>query len=182
MMATGTRKHKRIILSIEDKVKIIQLLDKSVSYSVIMENMGLGRVQCLISTKTERKSACEMVDMGKKKQAKVMKVNYDRRLDQAVFLWFTQKRSKGVPISGSLLCEKATELSKILQGEETNFKANEGWKWAFCKRHGIRKLSFQGEKLSAKKEAAEQFVPRFRKLVEEKLLSHNQVLTVMKRA
>ena len=38
-----------------------------------------------------------------------------------------------------------------------------------------RMLSFQGEKLSADKEAADQFVPRFRKLVEEKSPSHNQV-------
>lgn len=95
-----------------------------------------------------------------KKQAKMMKVSDDRRLDQAVFLWFKQKRSEGVPISGSLLCEKAIELSKILQGEETNFKASEGWKWAFCKMHGIRKLSFHGEKHSADKEDADQFVPR----------------------
>lgn len=41
-MATGTRKRKQIVLSIKDKVKIIQLLDKSVSYSVIMEKYGIG--------------------------------------------------------------------------------------------------------------------------------------------
>ena len=58
------------------------------------------------------------------------------------------------------------ELSKILQGEEKNFNASEGWKWAFCKRHGIRKPSFQGEKLSVDKEAADQFVPRFRRPVD----------------
>ena len=55
--------------------------------------------------------------------------------------------------------------------EGTNFKTSEGWKWAFCKRHGIRKLSFQGEKLSA---TSDQFVPRFKALT-EKSLSHNQV-------
>ena len=81
-----------------------------------------------------------------------------------------EKRS-GVPTNSSLLFE----LSKILQGEETNCKASEGRKWAFCMRHGIRKLFFQGEKLSADKEAADQFVPRFRKLVEEKSLSQNQI-------
>ena len=58
--------------------------------------MALGRVLCLISTK----------------QAKVMKVSDDRRLGQAVFLWFTQKRSEGVSISDSFLCEKAIELSR----------------------------------------------------------------------
>ena len=41
--------------------------------------------------------------------------------------------------------------------------------------HGIRQLAFQGEKLSADKEAADQFVPKFRKLTEEKKFSHDQV-------
>ena len=49
----------------------------------------------------------------KKKQAKVMKVSDDQCLDQLV-LWFRQKRSEGVRISGPLLCEKALELRKIL--------------------------------------------------------------------
>ena len=39
-MATGTRQRKQIVLSIKDKVKIIKLLDESVSYSVIMEKYG----------------------------------------------------------------------------------------------------------------------------------------------
>ena len=175
-MATGKR--KRIVLSIEDKVKIIDLLDKSVSYSVIVAKLGIGKSTVSGINKNREKIRSfsrEMVDIGMKKQAKVMKVSEDKRLDQAVFLWFKQKRSEGVPISGPLLCEKAIELSKILQGEDTYFKASEGWKWAFCKRHGIRKLCFKGEKLSADKEAADQFVPRFRKLVEERSLSHNQI-------
>lgn len=117
----------------------------------------------------------KMVDMGMQKQAKVMKISNDRRLDQAVFLWFRQNRAEGIPISGPLLCEKALELSRILGGEESQIKASEGWKWGFCKRHGIRQLSFQGEKLSSDKEAADRFVPKSRKLVEEKKLSLNQI-------
>ena len=50
-------------------------------------------------------------------------------------------------------------------------KASEGWKWAFCKRHGIRKLRVKSSLL---KIAVDQFVPRFNTLL-EKSLSHNQV-------
>ena len=39
----------------------------------------------------------EMVDMGIKKQAKIMKVSDDGCLDQALYI--KRKRSKGVPIS-----------------------------------------------------------------------------------
>lgn len=176
--ATGTSRRKRVVLSIDDKVKIIELLDKGVSYAVIMEKYNIGKATVSNMKKNKEKILNfkrEMVDMGMKKKAKVMKVGDDQRLDQAVFVWFKQKRAEGVPISGPLLCEKALELGKIIQGEDTKFKASEGWKWRFCQRHGIRQLSFQGEKLSADKEAADQFVPKFKKLLEEKKLSLNQV-------
>ncbi|PRD29514.1 UNVERIFIED_CONTAM: hypothetical protein NCL1_29157 [Trichonephila clavipes] len=35
-------------------------------------------------------------------------------LDHALYLCFSQRRSKGDPISGPLLCEKALELTKKL--------------------------------------------------------------------
>ena len=38
------------------------------------------------------------------------------------------------------------------------FMASQGWLHNFCKRHGIRELALQGEKLSADKAAAEQFI------------------------
>ena len=62
------------------------------------------------------------------------------------------------------------ELSKILQDKKQ--QASEG---GFSKRHGIRQLPFQGEKLSTDREAANQFITNFRKLVEVKKFSHNQV-------
>ena len=126
-----------------------------ISQCHVCGNNGIGKSTVSDIKKNKKKIlafSCEMVDMGMKKQAKVMKLSDDRRLDQAVFLWFRQKRSEGVPKSGPLLCKKALELSRILQGEELKFKASEGWKWGFCKRHGIRQLAFQGEKLSADKE------------------------------
>ena len=48
------------------------------------------------------------------RDAKVMKLGDDQQVDQAVYIWFKQKRMEGVPISGPLLCEKVLELSKCL--------------------------------------------------------------------
>ncbi len=51
-MAKATKKRKRVVLSIEDKVKIVDLLDKSVSYTVIGEQYGIGirLFDCLCSS------------------------------------------------------------------------------------------------------------------------------------
>ena len=37
----------------------------------------------------------------------VMKLRDDQHLDQAVYIWFEQKRMEGVPINRPILCEKA---------------------------------------------------------------------------
>ena len=80
---------------------------------------------------------------------------------------------EGIPVSGPLLCEKATQLAKKMNIK--NFVASSGWRWRFCRRHGIRNLSLQGEKLSADTEAAKEFVPSFNKYIKEKSLSLDQI-------
>ena len=77
-------------------------------------------------------------------------------------------------MSGPMLCEKAVQLSSQLNGDEAKFVASEGWKWRFCRRHGIRNLSVHGEKVSADKEAASDFVSAFSKFIKEEnlLLDH----------
>ncbi len=42
-----------------------------------------------------------MIDMGMSRGAKVMKLAVDDKLDQAVYTWFKQKRSEGIPVSGA---------------------------------------------------------------------------------
>lgn len=67
---------------------------------------------------------------------------------------------------------KALELHKKLwelRGEDEHMKefvASDGWLWRFCRRHGIRQLSLQGEKLLADKPAAEGFITTFEEYIE----------------
>uniref|UniRef100_A0A1X7UXN4 HTH CENPB-type domain-containing protein n=1 Tax=Amphimedon queenslandica TaxID=400682 RepID=A0A1X7UXN4_AMPQE len=60
--------------------------------------------------------------MGMSRKTKTMKLSDDVLLDQCVYLWFKQKRMKGEPVSGPLLCEKAVDLSKRIHNESTSFK------------------------------------------------------------
>ena len=53
-----------------------------------------------------------MVELGVNSKAKTMKLGDDRQLDEAVYLWFAQKRMEGVPVSGLVLRDKALELTK----------------------------------------------------------------------
>lgn len=62
----------------------------------------------------------------------------------AMYVWFTQRRSLGKPISGPLICEKALIFNEQLNGPK-DFKPSCGWLTNFKSRHGIRELDIQGK-------------------------------------
>ena len=85
------------------------------------------------------------------KSRKIMRLAKDDELDKALYLWFVQKRSKNIPVSGRLLSKKALQLHTLLHNDIESvpeFKASRGWLWQICNQHVIRQLSLQGEKLS----------------------------------
>ena len=97
-MASTEKKRKRVVLTIEEKVKVLDTLDKSVSYTVIAEKFGIGKstVSDLKMNKEKIRSfQREMIDMGMKKQAKTMRLGDDKRLDQALYLWFLKAKAHG---------------------------------------------------------------------------------------
>lgn len=64
-MATAMRKCERVALSIADKEKILEMLVKSVSYTVITEKFGIGKstVGDIYDIKKKiLKFQCEMVE------------------------------------------------------------------------------------------------------------------------
>ena len=101
-----------------------------------------------------------------KRPTKRLRIGKDEELEQTLFLWFKQKREDGIPISGPILQTKAWDIFKKLHPESSEqFAASNGWLWRFCQCHGIMQLSLQGEKLSADHQAAEEFIPKFRKFI-----------------
>ena len=59
-------------------------------------------------------------------------------------------------------------LDEARGGPHREFAASDGWLWRFSKRHGIRQLTLQGEKLSADKPAADNFITTFQEFIEDK--------------
>ena len=164
----ATVKRKRKVLTVDEKLKILELLDNNYSLAAIATKYDIGK-STVSDIKRDRQKLLdfkkETLDMGMHHQPKMMKLGTSAILDKAVYLWFKQKRMDGIPVTGPILCEKAVQLSKKLFGDNYKFVASEGWKWRFCNRHGIRNISSQGEKLSANYDAAVDFVPSFREFV-----------------
>jgi hypothetical protein len=80
---------------------------------------------------------------AKRKRAKTCQ---HPELEAAMLKWFKCARANNVPISGTILKEKAKDLSTQLG--ITDFKASEGWLNGFKTRHGISGKVISGEAAS----------------------------------
>lgn len=173
--ASLKRKHKT--LNIEDKLQILEKLKKGESGASLAREFGVGK-----STITDIKSKQDAIfkytsqqDSNEgPKNRKTLKLATNMALEDALYLWFTQRRSLGEPISGPLLCEKALDFNKQVNGPP-DFKASGGWLSNFKQRHGIRQLDVQGEMLSGDSAAAESFLKTFENITLDKQLSRDDV-------
>ena len=111
------------------------------------------------------------------KERKIMRLADDEKVDEAVYLWYVQKRSQGIPIMGPILREKAQLFYQQLHGDSSSstFQASTGWQWRFCQQHGIRQLSLQGERLSADLDAPDPFREKLLKLIEDEGFTLEQI-------
>ena len=99
------------------------------------------------------------------KATKTMKGGMYPKLDSALYLRFRQQREKGIPVTGPILLEKATDFHKLFYaGIPSQFNASYGFQWRFCKRFGIKTLAVAGEKVSADVISADEFVSSFKDL------------------
>ncbi|KAL3288043.1 hypothetical protein HHI36_002495 [Cryptolaemus montrouzieri] len=144
-------KLKRVVLSMKDKYEINERLEKGESATKLSNEYQVGK-STITDIKKQKMSINNFISLldssGGSTSRKTMKLAANTDLDDAVYKWFTQKRSQRDPISGPILCEKAVQFNKKLGGP-TNFQASTGWLKRFKSRHGIRDLEIHREKLSA---------------------------------
>ncbi|XP_055614175.1 jerky protein homolog-like [Uranotaenia lowii] len=85
-------------------------------------------------------------------------------LDEALYIWFLQKRECHIPVSQDLLTAQATKLYLKLYNDE-QFKGSRGCIVNFIKRHNIRFLQITGEKLSNNAATVDTYIEHSRSLV-----------------
>jgi len=107
-----------------------------------------------------------------------MRLVKEEQLEEALYMWFVQRRGQGTPVSGPLLAEKAKQLHDMLHEEslvKPPFTASNGWLWRFCKHHGIRQLSMEGEQVSSNESEVEPFQKLVQELMEDEGLTLEQI-------
>lgn len=171
-------KRKRVVLDLSKKMEIIKRLKKGESATKIAPIYGIARTTVNDIKKDADKIEKHVSKMqssdGNTSVRKTMKCSSLEQLDTAVYQWFIQARSEGVPLSGPIIQGKAMELHKKMNGDPA-FQASTGWLHRFKNRHGIRQLDISGEKLSSNSSIVVEYKQEFSAMVNSRKLVREQV-------
>lgn len=170
-----SEKRKHVTLTIEKKYEILRRLEKGEKLSHLSKEYNVGRAT--IHDIKNKKDKIESFFKSSDKSAgvrKTLKSGEFPQVEDALYSWFMQERSRHTPISGDILMEKAKFFyNKIMKKDD--FRASVGWLDKFKRRFGIRLLSLTGERLSCQEDSVEPFIAKFKKTIEEMNLTPDQV-------
>lgn len=172
-----SNKRKHTTCTLKDKLEVLKRLDKGESATKLSLEFGVGKATITDWKKNRSKleQFCTTTSQSTLEKRQTAKQSQFDQVDEALFMWFSQERLKGTPLSGPLIQEKAIHLNKLLNGGESSFVASSGWLDRWKRRHGVRQLTITGEKLSADLVAGKEYVDQLNKLITEDKYSPQQI-------
>lgn len=151
------------MVTIEEKLAAIKRVHNGEILRKVAADYNVGK--STISDWMKQKDKLEQ-NISKQQHKKMMKSSKNCKLNEAMFLWFTQQREKGAPLSGPIIQEKARIMFEKLGENTSEFTASTGWLDKWKTRYGIRQLNICGEKLSADRDAVDVFKTEFQEFTE----------------
>lgn len=137
-------KQKRIVLTLDQKIKALELLDRGKAACRVAEDFGVGKtqIQNLKKRKLEIRSDYENNVPGETKRRRYLTGNED--INDLTFEWFKDAVNRRIVITGPLIMEQGLHFAN--KCGKTEFKASKGWLESFIKRHNIKFGSMSGER------------------------------------
>ncbi|XP_027967761.1 tigger transposable element-derived protein 7 isoform X2 [Eumetopias jubatus] len=146
------KRGKYTTLNLEEKMKVLSRIESGRSLKSVMDEFGITGAE-----KRKRTTGAKYGDV-----------------DDAVYMWYQQKRSAGVPVRGVELQAAAERFAQCFG--RTDFKASTGWLFRFRNRHAIGNRKVCGEQvLSSASENVEPFRRKLYMLIKEEKLSLAQL-------
>lgn len=175
-----SEKRKHTFVTMEQKLSILERLDKGESVQSICREFNVGK-STVNDWRRNRKcieTFCTQIEAEKVLSTRcTLKKPKLEQVDDALWLWFMQERRRGTPINGPILKEKAIILHAKLGGKDT-FTASDGWLSRWKKRHGVHFISVCGEKMSADQPAASGFSEKLKSIIASEKYSPEQIYNI----
>lgn len=167
------KRGKYTTLNLEEKMKVLSRIEAGQSLKSVMDEFGISK-STFYDIKKNKKLILDFVlkqDMplvGAEKRKRTTGAKYSD-VDDAVYMWYQQKRSTGVPVRGAELQAAAERFAQCFG--RTDFKASTGWLFRFRNRHAIGNWKVCGEQvLSSASENTEPFRQKLSMLIKEEKL------------
>lgn len=158
-------KRKLTVLSIEEKVRILKFLDENTLMKKGEIAAKFGIPANTLSTIIKNRETIERnYENNKKKMKKIRKSTYPE-VEECMQKWFVQCRDQGIPISGSILQQKAEDFAKEF-GYSSDFKASNGWLENFKKRQNIVFRKLYGESASVNESVCNEWLKELPSLLQ----------------
>nr|XP_015833731.1 PREDICTED: jerky protein homolog-like isoform X1 [Tribolium castaneum]XP_015833732.1 PREDICTED: jerky protein homolog-like isoform X2 [Tribolium castaneum] len=134
-------KRKRVVLTFQQKLEILQQLNEGTRGSVLAKQYGIG-TSTISDIKRNADAILKFVSNldceNQISEKKTRKTAQNTDLDSLIHRWYLEERKKGgVPLDATI-CAKALEINSQLRNGNQSFKASSGWLRHFKNRHGIK--------------------------------------------
>uniref|UniRef100_A0A8C6D4Q2 Tigger transposable element derived 7 n=1 Tax=Moschus moschiferus TaxID=68415 RepID=A0A8C6D4Q2_MOSMO len=167
------KRGKYTTLNLEEKMKVLSRIEAGRSLKSVMDEFGISK-STFYDIKKNKKLILDFVlkqDMpliGAEKRKRTTGAKYGD-VDHAVYMWYQQKCSAGVPVKGVELQAAAERFAQCFG--RTDFKASTGWLFRFRNRHAIGNRKVCAEQvLSSASENVESFRQKLSMLIKEEKL------------
>ena len=142
-------KRKLTTKSLEEKYKALKDIEKGVAKKDVATKYGIPLNTLSTWMKGKEKISAAFKNGKIPKTVKLKGAGLDA-LDKAINKWFINSRQRIVPVSGTLLKEKAVHFAKELQIDD--FQSSEGWLHRWKTRYSVTFKTIAGEAKSCTSE------------------------------
>ncbi|XP_016066859.1 PREDICTED: tigger transposable element-derived protein 7 [Miniopterus natalensis] len=166
------KRGKYTTLNLEEKMKVLSRIEAGQSLKNVMDEFGISK-STFYDIKRNKKLILDFVlkqDMplvGAEKRKRTTGAKYGD-VDDAVYMWYQQKRSAGEPVRGVELQAAAERFAQCFG--QTDFKASTGWLFRFRNRHAIGDQKVCTEQVLSSVSENEAFRQKLSMLIKEEKL------------
>ncbi|XP_067124140.1 tigger transposable element-derived protein 6-like [Centruroides vittatus] len=153
-------------ISIAKKLEILQEVDKNERLKSEVArafNIPFSTLSTWLKNRDKLEHVAESgAEIGKRKRLRTAKYE---ELEEILFQWFCNVRTKNIPLSGPLIKEKAAMLASRMGIND--FKCSNGWLCRFQARHNIVSLNTCGKFASVNTNASESWLETVHPVLQE---------------